>query len=296
MSELIARHDGAVTVFDPKESLGQQAKLDAVIAYAKKVKDWDTLEAAVDQKIEQVREFVRWWDGAVTQNKGGDRRSKNQNNRTVILVAEEAEKLTGISSMQITRWRKRLNDEETYKQTLYGAAYKKLMAANANHLAQGTGENEWYTPSDVVGMVYQTMGGVDLDPASNDEANETVGAKEYFTQEDDGLLKEWHGKVWLNPPYSRELIGAFVQKLIQEYQEGRVEEAIMVSHNNTDTKWFQALARVASAVCFPARRIKFYRGDDVAAPVNGQCFFYLGQDPATFSKIFSNEGIVMGRL
>jgi hypothetical protein len=32
--------------------------------------------------------------------------------------------------------------------------------------------------------------------------------------EDDGLSQPWSGKVWLNPPYSREKIGLFVDKII----------------------------------------------------------------------------------
>ena len=33
-----------------------------MIDYAKKVKDWPMLEAAVDRKMEDQTEFVRWWD------------------------------------------------------------------------------------------------------------------------------------------------------------------------------------------------------------------------------------------
>jgi len=36
--------------------------------FAKKTKDWPTLEAAVDQKIEDQTEFVRWWDETVRPN------------------------------------------------------------------------------------------------------------------------------------------------------------------------------------------------------------------------------------
>ena len=49
------------------------AKADAVIAYAKRVRDWPTLEAAVEQKLEDQAEFVRWWDEAV-QRPGGSRK------------------------------------------------------------------------------------------------------------------------------------------------------------------------------------------------------------------------------
>jgi hypothetical protein len=41
------------------------AKADSVIDYAKRVKDWPTLETAVEAKIEDQREFVRWWKETV---------------------------------------------------------------------------------------------------------------------------------------------------------------------------------------------------------------------------------------
>lgn len=162
----------------------------------------------------------------------------------------------------------------------------------ANYRTVTTGENEWYTPTLYVEMARTVMGGIDLDPASCAEANETVGADHFFTKEDDGLTLSWYGRVWLNPPYSRDLMPAFVDKLKQEFAFGDVSQAIMVSHNNTDTAWFHSISEAAAAVCFPKKRIKFYRGDDIAAPVNGQMFIYLGPRVSEFHMAFSEIGCV----
>ena len=137
------------------------------------------------------------------------------------------------------------------------------------------------------------MGGIDLDPASSEEANQVVKAARYFTHRDDGLAQQWTGRVWMNPPYSRDLMPAFVEKLKQSYLSGDVQQAIMVSHNNTDTGWFHSLAPECSGVCFPKNRIKFYRGEDVAAPVNGQAFFYLGENHDAFAEVFGGVGLVL---
>jgi len=42
-----------------------RAKLNAIIDYAKAVKDWPLLEQAVDAKIEEQEKFVEWWDKQV---------------------------------------------------------------------------------------------------------------------------------------------------------------------------------------------------------------------------------------
>ena len=183
-------------------------------------------------------------------------------------------------------WRERVADETERVTT-------NLLKLGENYRANSTGENEWYTPANHIEIARQVLGEIDLDPASNAEANKIVKAKKYFSEEDDGLSKEWSGRVWLNPPYSRDLMGPFVNKLIESYKSGSVPAAIMVSHNNTDTAWFHSLSEVASAVCFPRQRIKFYRNQIVAAPVNGQAFFYLGRSADNFIEVYKDYGVVM---
>lgn len=162
-----------------------------------------------------------------------------------------------------------------------------------NHRALGTGENEWYTPEEYAELARIVMGGIDLDPASCEEANKVINASEFYTKDDDGLSKTWNGRVWLNPPYSRDLMPAFCEKLRTSFEDGSVSQAVLVSHNNTDTGWFHNLAGIASAICFPKRRIKFYRGEEIAAPTNGQAFFYLGSEVDKFTITFRDVGFVV---
>jgi len=171
-----------------------------------------------------------------------------------------------------------------------------LREAVRTYRAIGSGENEWYTPAEYAEMARSVMGSIDLDPASCDEANEVIKADAYYTKDDDGLSKDWHGNVWCNPPYSRDLMPAFVEKLKDSYASGQVQQAILVSHNNTDTAWFHSLASVASAICFPKKRIRFYRGDDIAAPTNGQAFFYLGTQTEAFKDAFCGVGFVVAPI
>lgn len=60
---------------------------------------------------------------------------------------------------------------------------------------------EWITNRDLVDSAQYVLGGIDLDPASSNTANEYVGAKEIYTIKDDGLNEmKWHGNVYLFPP------------------------------------------------------------------------------------------------
>jgi phage N-6-adenine-methyltransferase len=130
---------------------------------------------------------------------------------------------------------------------------------------QGTGENEWYTPDEYLAMARDVLGAIDLDPACSDMAQVTVRAARYFTSDDDGLKQDWHGRVWLNPPYAQPLIADFVSKMVAERRAGRVTAAVMLTHNYTDTAWFQEAAVAADAICFTRGRVRFINAEGEAA-------------------------------
>ena len=62
MSELATRQQGDLTHYDPEKAKVQDAKADAIIDYAKKVRDWPMLGAAINQKMADQAEFIRWWE------------------------------------------------------------------------------------------------------------------------------------------------------------------------------------------------------------------------------------------
>lgn len=291
---LATKKAGAVSVFRPEEAAKNDAKADALIDYAKRVKDWPTLEVAIDKKLEDQTEFVGWWDKTLTPNKGGDRVSKNQKLRPALLV-EDAEDVTSISHQQVSKWRRRLKDAVKYREMLFGTAYHKAMAeTNNTTAAKWTGDPESYTPEKYIEAARAALGGIDLDPASNALAQNIVKAEEWYDEEENGLLQDWSGRVFLNPPYAYPAVANFIQKLCDEYEAGDVTAAVLLTNNNTDTKWWHMAASVASAVCFTAGRINFYKADGtITQPTNGQTFFYFGADPAAFHREFSEIGLIM---
>ena len=60
--------------------------------------------------------------------------------------------------------------------------------------------DELYTPK----FIFDQLGCVfDLDVASSGNENIQVPSKNRFTIENDALVQEWHGLVWMNPPFSK---------------------------------------------------------------------------------------------
>jgi phage N-6-adenine-methyltransferase len=159
----------------------------------------------------------------------------------------------------------------------------------------GSGEtsDEWWTPPDGLDAPQDVLGTIDLDPASCPEAQANVRATKYFTKADDGLAQEWGGRVWLNPPYSNP--APWVKKLIEEYESGRVSEAILLVNDATDTTWFHEALQACSAICFMRGRIKFLHRDkgETGPARQGQNFLYFGDGVEKFARRFSDVGQVV---
>ena len=155
-----------------------------------------------------------------------------------------------------------------------------------------SGNNEWYTPVCYIGSARIVMGDIDLDPASNDFSQIQINAKNYYTVNNCGLSKEWKGKVWLNPPYSRGLLDKFIDKLTKE---DNIDQYICLVNSSTDTKWCHSLMGNADAMCLTKGRISFLDENGIKSKGNsrGQIFFYKGDKVQDFIKEFKKYGKVV---
>jgi hypothetical protein len=140
---------------------------------------------------------------------------------------------------------------------------------NPHHLTE---TNEHYTPPEIIIASFKTMGMIDLDPASCEKANQWVGAAQYFSQENNGLNQQWHGNIFLNPPGGvcpdKEAIARYsvkssqavwAEKLCDEWEAGRVKQAIFVAFNLEISRYCQWLDLFP--FCRPDERIKYYSED-----------------------------------
>jgi ParB family chromosome partitioning protein len=175
------------------------------------------------------------------------------------------------------------------------AGEEPAQAMKRAHAMYNTGDNEWYTPSNLIDCARSFLGAIDLDPASSALANETVRAMTWYGVEQDGLAQRWHGRVWMNPPYARGLIERFVERLMESHLAGDVPEALILVNNATDTRWFHHLQSAPDRHTLAlSYRVKFLspEGRDPNA-MQGQVVVYLGSRRAEFALAFSAHGVVL---
>jgi hypothetical protein len=166
-----------------------------------------------------------------------------------------------------------------------------------NPLGDRNATPEWYTPPDFIEMARQVLGGINLDPASNDYAQTWIKADVFYTKQQDGLKQPWFGRVWCNPPYGspevRLLARTFLENAIACYQKQTISSAILLL-NRTGAKWYKNCVSQVSGICEVNRRIAFIdeRGIKQNSPRYYNDFLYLGRDIDKFKSIFSAIGEV----
>ncbi len=124
-------------------------------------------------------------------------------------------------------------------------------AAPSVHFSSKTAEH--YTPQPFLELVREVLGEIDLDPCSNSAEAPNVAAHQHYTASDDGLKQSWQGRVFLNPPYGRQ-IEPWIEKLRAEWKRGKVTELIALVSARPDTEWFDTLTAWIDDEEFPIRR------------------------------------------
>lgn len=71
----------------------------------------------------------------------------------------------------------------------------------SGHQSAKMKNDEWLTPPEILGA----LGRFDLDPCAP-VTRPWEMADRHYTAADDGLSREWAGRVWCNPPFGREAV------------------------------------------------------------------------------------------
>jgi len=171
---------------------------------------------------------------------------------------------------------------------------------NAMHLSESA---EWFTPVEIITATHSLMGAIDLDPASNHAAQKRVKAAAFYDEERNGLVRQWNGRVFLNPPGDKQgrLPKAFWSKLIQEYVYGDVTEAVYLGfsleqlvslQSNTVGALVLSLSPLDFPLCVPKRRLSFMQPDGTVVKGNthGSFISYLGWRQSRFREVFKDIG------
>lgn len=94
-----------------------------------------------------------------------------------------------------------------------------------------TGKQDWETPDDLFADLNKEFG-FTLDVCATKENAKCVN---FYTKEDNGLLKQWNGVCWMNPPFGSQ--GTWIKKA---YYENIVHNVTVVCllPSRTNTNWW----------------------------------------------------------
>jgi hypothetical protein len=147
------------------------------------------------------------------------------------------------------------------------------------------GKEEWLTPPEII----KALGDFDLDPcAPTPETRPWDTAKAHYCIRDNGLIKPWHGRVWLNPPY-----GGETGKWMARAAEHRDVTALIFARTET-VQFFESIWPKAKAVCFIKGRISFYHITGKKGGTAGAPSMLVAWDGYNASKI--QEAVESGKI
>lgn len=156
-----------------------------------------------------------------------------------------------------------------------------LFAGIGGHHSAKSKTNEWLTPPTIL----RALGEFDLDPCSP-VSRPWDTAKTHYTMVDNGLIQPWFGRVWLNPPYSTELLGRFVSRLADH----GCGTALIFARTETDA-FFSHVWERASALLFIRGRLNFHFPDGARAPGNSGAPSVLCAYGADDADVLHSSGI-----
>lgn len=265
-------------------------KADAMRQLGQAAKDPELINSATEFKLRCERRLGEMLTNEIQQ--GGHNKKQSPTPLTLLSdvgidrnLSARAQRIAAVPEAKFEAAIATIKDEE---RDLTRRAFETI--TSMAHVGYNAGDNEWYTPKEIVESSRLVMERIDLDPASSEDAQRIIKANRYFTIDNSSLNVPWEGNVWLNPPYAQPAISQFIDKLVDE--KG-VHEWMALTNNATETAWGQRLLSSADAACFPSGRIKFWHPSKESVPLQGQMICYRGTNRNGFKKEFKKHGEVL---
>lgn len=168
---------------------------------------------------------------------------------------------------------------------------------SAQLINQTSGNCEYRTPQEIVEAARRAMGGINLDPASSYAFNHHIKAEAFFGVQKngtfiDGLKEEWHGRIWLNHPFGRGGNPLWIGKLLEEWDNQRIEAACCITYACTSETWFKPLLLGAQCFLIPRTNFLLPDGSVKKGVTKGSVVTYFGKDIAAFVAAFASLGVI----
>ena len=148
------------------------------------------------------------------------------------------------------------------------------------------GDNTWFTPLEIL----DKLGRFDLDPCSMSFRPFSIAEK---TVEHDkgecGLSIPWQGRVFINPPYGKEM-SPFIKKFIKEKPSG-----VMLIFARMGNKDVQSLVKEGAYFLMLRKRIKFISREGIQGDSAGADSCLVSWNKEELENI-DLEGIIVGKV
>ena len=175
-----------------------------------------------------------------------------------------------------------------------GNASPTLAVAETVTRSEAPGRStELTTPDLLLACLRRTLGDIHLDACSSEAAQGRIAASEWYSAEQDGLSRPWHGTVHVFPPPER--VGEFAGKLLTELGSGRVHRASFLGPADLRSGWAVQLldAPACNGLVIERGRRSGEAAGDRQQEVGHLALFLLGVDPSGLSEVFDCWGVTL---
>lgn len=161
--------------------------------------------------------------------------------------------------------------------------------SNYENWQKGSKKDVWQTPESLYSIVDETVG-IDLDPCAGKETD--IAETNWCIQNgQDGLVGDWHGIVFVNPPFSEK--GKWLDKIHEQIEN--TELIVLVTPDSTGVKswWHGDIVPYADYVWFSEGRVRYIdpeKGESTGSPGWNTALSFFGNVPAELFVRLREEG------